>query len=78
MIAPYLILSALDHSIIVVIVVEQMWNLWSERRETDLVDDYLGSAFREDEAMICLRVALLYIQDRCLLMSSVINNVGTK
>ncbi|KAL8475861.1 hypothetical protein ACS0TY_028497 [Phlomoides rotata] len=55
--------------------VEHAWYLWNEGRSLALVDDSLGSAFEEDEAIRCIQVALLCIQDcpdQRPLMSSVV------
>ncbi|KAL8471779.1 hypothetical protein ACS0TY_029129 [Phlomoides rotata] len=44
--------------------VEHAWKLWNERRTIELVDESVQeSAFGEDEAVRCIQVALLCIQD---------------
>lgn len=39
------------------------WQLWNESRGLDLVDDALAESYSASEAMRCIHVALLCVQD---------------
>ncbi|XP_062109452.1 G-type lectin S-receptor-like serine/threonine-protein kinase At1g61490 [Humulus lupulus] len=39
------------------------WQLWSENRGIELVDEALGESYNESEAMRCIHIGLLCVQD---------------
>ncbi|XP_065005993.1 receptor-like serine/threonine-protein kinase SD1-8 isoform X1 [Musa acuminata AAA Group] len=40
------------------------WSLWKERRTSELVDESMGDSFPMAEALRCIKVGLLCVQDR--------------
>lgn len=44
-------------------VMKQSWQLWSEGRGIELVDEALGESYNESEALKCIHIGLLCVQD---------------
>ena len=41
----------------------QAWHLWSQGRESELVDELLANLYSSSEVMRCVQIALLCVQD---------------